>query len=57
MLERGEQLETVMENVTLLEVTPDGIKISTLFEEPKILPKTSLKKIDFLDGVVTLVAE
>lgn len=54
IMEKSGQTEKIMENVSLLEVTPKGIKISTLFEEPQILPGTAVKKIDFLEGVVTL---
>ena len=57
LLERDGQLEKVMENASLLEVTPEGITISTLFEEPKLLKDAQLKKIDFLGGTVTLVSE
>lgn len=56
ILEKAEQQEKIMENVSLLEVTPEGIRISTLFEEPQLLPNTMVKKIDFLEGTVTLSA-
>ncbi len=55
MLEKDNQQEKIMDNVSLLEVTDAGIMISTLFEEPKVIPNATLKKIDFLDGIVTLV--
>jgi predicted RNA-binding protein len=57
VLEKDNQQEKIMDNVSLLEVTDEGIVISTLFEEPKVVPNTMLKKIDFLDGIVTLVAK
>lgn len=57
LLEHDGQQEKVMENASLLEVTPEGITISTLFEEPKLLKDARLKKIDFLGGTVTLVSE
>jgi predicted RNA-binding protein len=54
VLEKNDQREKIMDNVNLLEVTADGIKVSTLFEEAKILPNTEIIRIDFLDGIVTL---
>jgi predicted RNA-binding protein len=55
MLEKDNQQEKIMDNVSLLEVTAAGIIISTLFEEPTVVTNATLKKIDFLDGIVTLV--
>jgi len=46
--------KTVMENVTYLEAGADGIRVSTLFEEPKVIAAAYVKKIDFLGGKVTL---
>ncbi len=57
VLERDGQQEKIMENVTTLEVTSEGIILSTLFEEPRVLPSTRIKKIDFMGGCTTLVAE
>ena len=54
MLEKEGTQEKIMENVTLLEVEPEGIRISTLFEEPKLIVDAKLTKIDFLGGAVTL---
>lgn len=49
----GEE-ETIMSNVTLLEVTDDGVLVSTLFEEPKLVKSARVKNIDFLNGKITL---
>ena len=49
----GEQ-EKIMENVTHLEVTADGVVVSTIFEEPKLVKSAWVKSIDFLGGTVTL---
>ena len=49
----GEQ-ENIMNNVTLLEVTDEGVLVSTLFEEPKLVKSAWVKNIDFLNGRVTL---
>ena len=40
--------------MTHLEVTGDGVLVSTFFEEPKLVKSAWVKSIDFLDGTVTL---
>ena len=57
VLERDGKQEQIMENVTSLEVLADGVRICTLFEEPRQLVAVRLEKIDFLSGIVTLVSE
>ncbi len=54
MLDKEGQQELVMEDVAHLEVVEDGIKISTLFEEPKLIPGVTVKTIDFLSGKAML---
>ena len=54
VLEREDGQEKIMDNVTHLEVTGEGILVSTLFEEPKLVKSAWVKNIDFLDGKVTL---
>ncbi len=54
LLEKGDNPETVMENVSQLEVTDEGIKVSTLFEDPKTIPDVQVTRIDFLNGKVFL---
>ena len=49
------QQDMVMEGASVLEVTPEGISVSTMFEEPKVLKNAKIKKIDFLGGTVTLI--
>ncbi len=56
VMEHDGQQEKILENVSFLEVTPEGISIGTLFEEPKLVPGAALRKIDFLGGTVTLTA-
>ncbi len=51
------QSELVMEDVANLEVVEDGIRISTLFEEPKLIPGVEIKTIDFLSGKTMLQAK
>jgi predicted RNA-binding protein len=43
-----------MEGVTLVEVLPEGLQLTTFFEEPKLVPGAHIKKIDFLSGIMTL---
>jgi predicted RNA-binding protein len=57
VLEQDGSQTKIMENVTLLEMVPEGVSVSTLFEEPKIVTGVRLKKIDFLGGSVVLTSE
>ncbi len=57
MMEKEGQQELVMEDVANLEVVDDGIMISTLFEEPKLIPGVVVKTIDFLSGKTMLQAK
>ncbi len=54
MLDKEGKQELVMEDVTKLEVTEDGITVSTLFEEPKTVPGVAVQTIDFMSGILTL---
>ena len=53
MEHNGDQ-EKIMDNVTKLEVTGEGVVVSTLFEEPKLVKSAWIKNIDFQGGTVTL---
>jgi len=55
VLEQDGGPEHIMDNVTRLEVLTDGVRVSTLFEEPREIVAVRLKEIDFLSGTVTLV--
>jgi predicted RNA-binding protein len=57
MQEKDGQQELVMEDVSQLEVVEEGIRISTLFEEPKLIPGVTIKTIDFLSGKTMLQAK
>jgi predicted RNA-binding protein len=46
-----------MDNVTGLEVTAEGIVLTTLFEEPKLVADARITTIDFMGGTVTLAAD
>jgi predicted RNA-binding protein len=54
MQDKDGQQELVMEDVAQLEVVEEGIMISTLFEEPKLIPGVTIKTIDFLAGKTML---
>lgn len=55
MDKEGEQ-EIVLENVTQLDVVEDGVKLSTFFDEPKLISGVSVDTIDFLSGKLILKA-
>ncbi len=46
--------EKVMDNVTRLEVTDDGVRVEAFFEEPALVPAAVVKRIDFLNNTVVL---
>jgi hypothetical protein len=46
--------ETVMDSVTSVNVTPEGVVLSTYFEEPLTVPDAWIRSIDFLSGSVLL---
>jgi len=54
VLDNNGEHEKIMDNVTHLEVTGEGVLVSTLFEEPKLVKSAWVKNIDFLGGTVTL---
>ena len=57
MQDKDGQQELVMEDIAQLEVVDEGIRISTLFEEPKLIPGVTIKTIDFLAGKTMLQAK
>ena len=54
VLKNNGRQENIMENVTQLEVTSEGVLVSAFFEEPKLVKSARVKSIDFLGGTVTL---
>ncbi len=44
----------VMEAVTDVNVTPDGVTLKTFFEEPLTVPNAWVQSIDFLSGSMIL---
>lgn len=57
VMEKEKVREKLMDAVARLEVTAEGITISALFDQPRLIPGATVKEIDFLDGVVVLVPE
>ncbi len=57
VVERDGERNPVMESVTGLEVTPEGIVLSTFFEEPLVVADVHIKSIDFLGGSVVLAGD
>ncbi|GAB4333235.1 MAG: hypothetical protein Kow0089_01660 [Desulfobulbaceae bacterium] len=54
VVERDGEEEKVMENVTGLEVTEQGVVLTTFFEEPVSVTGAAISRIDFLGGTVFL---
>ena len=54
VLKNNVRQENIMENVTHLEVTNEGVLVSAFFEDPKLVKSARVKSIDFLGGTVTL---
>jgi predicted RNA-binding protein len=57
VVERQGSRETVMESVTVVDVTADGVVLSTYFEEPLTLKGMRIRKIDFLGGSIVLTED
>ena len=54
VMEKDEGRETLMENVTSLDIVSEGIILHTFFEEPLLVASAAIRHIDFLGGTVTL---
>lgn len=54
VVEKSGEQESVMENVTSLQVTEKGVVLTTFFEEPLSVEDVVITKIDFLGGKVIL---
>lgn len=57
VVEKNGAQENVMNNVTSLEVTNNGVLLTTFFEEPLSVTDVVISKIDFLGGKVILSPE
>ena len=53
-MDNAGQQEKVMDEVTMLEVTSEGVILSTFFDDPKLVAGARVKKIDFMSSTVTL---
>lgn len=54
LIEKDGSLEKVMDEVTKLEVTDDGVLLSTFFSKPTLIEGCRVKNIDFMGTSVTL---
>lgn len=54
VVERDGEMEKVMDNVTGLQVTDDGVMLTTFFEAPLAVSGAVISRIDFLGGKVFL---
>lgn len=55
MIERDGRQEKIMDSVTGLDVTMEGVTLSTFFEEPRVVPDVAVARIDFLGNTLVLV--
>lgn len=54
LLESEGREEQVMEGASLLEAVPGGVRLSSLFDPPRLIPGVQVVKIDFLNSRVIL---
>ncbi len=57
VLDKNGQQEKVMDDVTRLEVTSEGVLLSTFFESDKLVPSAKIREVDFTSTTVTLEPE
>ena len=57
LMEKDGAMQLLMKNVSELEVTEDGVRLSMLFEKAQEIKGASVKRIDFTDGKVILTRE
>jgi predicted RNA-binding protein len=57
VVENNGDQEAIMDNVTSLQVTDEGVVLTTFFEEPLSVPDVVVSRIDFLGGKVVLNRE
>ncbi len=55
LVKDGEKTE-LMREVISLEQTPEGLRVATFFDEPKIV-RARVERMDLLKHTITLVAE
>ena len=54
VLEQDGREEVFAENASFLEVTPEGLRVEVLFEEPALISGGAVRSIDFLHGRVVV---
>lgn len=54
MLEKDGEDELVMDGASLLEDDPAGVRLSSLFDPPRLIIGVKVVRIDFLGGKVIL---
>ncbi|MGV1100638.1 CooT family nickel-binding protein [Thiovibrio sp. JS02] len=54
ILEQDGKEEVFLENASFLEVTEEGVRVSALFEEPRLIKGGAVRSVDFLKGRVTV---
>lgn len=54
IMETAAGTEQIMDEVTGLDVTSEGIVLESLFDEPRLIAGSTVKKIDFMATLVTL---
>jgi len=52
--EEDGRTQTVLENASFLEAGDNAVTVGALFEEPKVVAGARVKRIDFMEGRVTL---
>ena len=56
VIEKDDEQEKVMENVTGLQVGDDGVILTSFFDEPLSVSDVVISRIDFLGGKVILTS-
>ena len=54
IMETATGSEQIMEDVTGLEVISEGIRLASMFDEPRLISGATVKKIDFMATLITL---
>ena len=55
-LKRDGREEEILQDVILLEPISDGVRLTTFFEEPRVI-RARIGRVDFLKHTVTLLPE
>ncbi len=55
VLEQNDKNETIIEEVTKIEISDNGLILSTFFDEPKFIDNAMVKEIDCLGSTVIIL--